>query len=124
MPSAPKRSESHVLPEIRLALSRVGAVLFRNNQGLAWYGERRDQPVKYGLGTGTGDLIGWTPVVVTQDMVGKTLPVFTNIEVKRPVGGRPRPEQKNFDEVVRRAGGLSGFARSVEDALAIVGKKP
>ena len=118
------RSESAVLPEIRLALSRAGAAVFRNNIGLAWYGANRDQPVKYGLGTGTGDLIGWTCVTITPDMVGQTIAIFTSIEVKRPIGGRATEEQKNFIRVVQEAGGIAGVARSPEEALAIVKASP
>ena len=114
------RLESAVMPEIRLALSRAGSTLHRNNQGLAWYGKDRDQPVKYGLGVGTGDLIGFTPVVITQDMVGETVAVYTSIEVKRPKGGREEPEQQNYVEVVQAAGGLAGFARSAEEAVQII----
>ena len=112
--------EHDVQPSIRLALSRAGATMLRNNQGLAWYGTNRDQPVKYGLGVGTGDLVGWTPVVVTVDMVGQTLAVFTSVEVKRPKGGHRTDEQKNFVELVLRAGGKAGFARSVDEALEII----
>ena len=126
-PKSPKyttaATEADVSPEIRLALSRAGATLFRNNQGLAWYGAARDQPVKYGLGVGTGDLIGWVPVVITPDMVGKTIAVFTSVEIKRPVGGRPADEQKNFILRVCEAGGFAGFASSGDEALLVIGKK-
>ena len=117
-------SEAAVMPKIRLALSRAGSVMLRNNQGLAWYGPNRDQPVKYGLGVGTGDWIGWTSVVVTPDMVGQKLAVFTSVEVKRPIGGRVKPEQENFIKVVLAAGGYAGVARSPEDALMIIRKIP
>ena len=118
------RLESAVMPEIRLALSRAGSTLHRNNQGLAWYGKDRDQPVKYGLGVGTGDLIGFTPVVITPGMVGMTIAVYTSIEIKRPHGGREDQEQQNYVRVVQAAGGFAGFARSPDEALQIIRKKP
>jgi hypothetical protein len=57
------------------------------------------------------DLLGWT----TEDEVA----IFTAIECK---GARTRttPEQVAFIDVVRRAGGRAGIARSVEDAGHII----
>lgn len=119
---AARELESAIVPRVRLALSRAGAKMFRNNVGLAWYGKNKDQPVKYGLASpGGSDLIGWTPIEVTEDMVGTTIAVFTAVEVKRP-GGHKTPEQHNFVEQVRLSGGLAGFAESESDALAILKK--
>lgn len=112
--------ESDVQPLIRLALSRAGCNMYRNNIGLAWYGANRDQPVRYGLVEGSGDLIGYTPVVITSDMVGKTIAVFTSVEVKRPKGGTLKDSQKNFIIQVLKHGGFAGFARSVAEALEII----
>ena len=55
-----------------------------------------------------------------QDLItqGRQLAVFTAIEVKDK--GRPTPEQLAFIDVVRKAGGLAGVARSVEEAQAIL----
>ena len=112
--------ESDVQPEIRLALSRSGANMYRNNIGLAWTGPNRDMPVKYGLCVGSSDLIGYTPVVITQDMVGETIAVFTAVETKRPKGGKRTPEQVNFVGRVLESGGFAGFATSVTEALQII----
>lgn len=114
------RSESSVMPEVRLALSRAQVTAFRNNIGLAWYGENRDQPVRYGLVEGSGDLIGWKSVTVTPDMVGRRVAVFVSVEVKRPKGGRVTAEQENFIRVVLEAGGIAGVVRSAEEATALV----
>jgi type IV secretory pathway TrbF-like protein len=63
-------------------------------------------------------LVGITPITITQDMVGKTIGVFTAIEVKTPKG-KPTEEQINFIQRVRDLGGFAGVAQSVEDALEI-----
>ena len=68
---------------------------------------------------GTSDLIGWTTVVVTAEMVGRRLAVFTAIEAKYKKR-KATNEQSNFLEAVRAAGGLGGVARSAADAFAIV----
>ena len=112
--------ESAVLARVRLALSRAGVTMFRNNSGLAWYGPNRDQPVRYGLCEGGSDLVGWTPVKITLDMVGNTVAVFSAVEVKRPKGGRVTKEQQHFINVVNAAGGLAGVAKSEEEAVAII----
>lgn len=73
----------------------------------------------YGLCVGSSDLIGYTPVVITQEMVGRCLAVFTAVECKRERGGGLSPEQRNFLEKVLAAGGIAITARSPEDAVQV-----
>lgn len=132
--------ESNVLREVWLAVS-PDTVLFRLNTGkgivsnvgkVHW---RQDgsalveaaRPISLGFGmpngdplVGAGDLIGWTVVTVTPDMVGKRLAVFTAIETKNSKGGRKRDAQKVFVGNVLKAGGLAGFASNPEEAKQIV----
>ena len=70
--------------------------------------------------TGTPDLIGWTPVVITPDMVGCRVAVYTAIETKKTKGGRTSDDQVNFIQQVRKAGGIAGVANSPEAAREIV----
>jgi len=69
---------------------------------------------------GLSDLTGWTEVVVTADMVGRVLPVFTSIECKASGGGRKRDNQINFLQQVQKAGGIAGFAASERQAHEII----
>jgi len=111
-------TEAHVQQQVRLALSRAGVVLFRNNVGA--YTDDRGRLVRYGVcHPGGADLIGWQPVTVTQEMVGSTVAVFCAVEVKGP-RGRPTEAQENFIRAVRDAGGRAGIARSADDALQIM----
>jgi hypothetical protein len=111
-------SEAAIQQQIRLALSRAGVVAFRNNIG-AYMDPKTGRPVQYGVcNPGGSDLIGWTPVCITPDMVGKTVAVFTAVEVKTPKG-KPTEHQLNFITQVLRAGGFAGIARSPGDAVAI-----
>ena len=98
-------SETPLLNEIRKAATLAGARLFRNNVGLAYYpgGER----VAYGLCPGSSDLIGWTPVTITPEMVGDTIAVFTSIEAKGK-GGVLSKRQIAWLKAVKDAGGLAG----------------
>ncbi len=111
-------SEAAIQQQIRLALSRAGVVAFRNNIG-AYMDPKTGRPIQYGVcNPGGSDLIGWTPVVVTPDMVGKTVAVFTAVEVKTPTG-KATQHQLNFIAQVLKAGGFAGIARSPGDAVAI-----
>lgn len=111
-------SEAAIQQQIRLALSSAGAVSFRNNVG-SYMDPKTGRPIRYGLCVGSSDLIGWTPVTITPDMVGKTVAVFTACEVKAP-GGRATPQQMNFIDQVIRAGGYAGVARSPAEAVALI----
>lgn len=127
---------------ISLAQRAVARVtLFRTNSGKAWLSGAgpvkrlmdgtvavpSGRPVGLGLCMingdtvpGLSDLTGWTEVVITPDMVGRTLPVFTVIETKESGGGRKRDNQINFVRQVQQAGGIAGFAASERQAHEII----
>jgi len=106
---------------IQLELSKNSDVrLFRNNVGVLK--DENGQHVRYGLCTGSSDLIGWTAMTVTPCMVGKKIAVFTAQEVKTPTG-YPSKEQKLFIAAVIKAGGIAGIVRSVEDALKLCNER-
>lgn len=110
-------TEQDIQNLIRLELSEsTEAKIFRNNTGSLKQGNRT---VHFGLCRGSSDLIGWTPVEITPEMVGQTVAVFTAIEVKTPKG-RATKGQKNFIEQVKNAGGIAGIARSAEEAKNII----
>lgn len=122
------KSEKLIQQEIHLALaSRPDVRLFRNNVGLGWVGSVERQtaqeitlsnyrPVKFGLHAGSGDLIGWKNVRITQDMVGEDLAVFLSVEVK-DIHGRLKVDQQNWFDQVNNCGGIGVVARSAEQAL-------
>lgn len=137
-------SETTVQRLVWLALAQRYAArctLFRSNSGKAWLSgagpaQRLEngavmvpaaRPVALGLAMvngdtvpGLADLTGWTEVVITPDMVGRVLPVFTSIETKESGGGRKRDNQINFVQQVQRAGGIAGFAASERQANEII----
>lgn len=111
-------AEAAIQQQIRLALSLAGSVMHRNNIGA--YRDDTGRVIRYGVGQpGGSDLIGWTPVLITQHMVGQVVGVFTAIEVKAP-RGRATEAQLNFIKQVQLGGGLAGIARSVDEALTII----
>ena len=121
--------------------SAVRTVLFRVNTGKGWVSGGgkpyrlndgsvvvpAGRPIALGFGLtngdpleGAADLNGWTSLVVTPEMVGSTVAVFTAIETKRSDGGRKRTGQINYVDQVRAAGGIAGFAKSPDEAQSIV----
>ena len=52
-------------------------------------------------------------MVVTPDMVGSTVAIFTAVEVK--AGTRPTVDQLSFIAAVKGAGGYAGIARTDAD---------
>ena len=113
-------AETNLQQHIRLALGqRPDLRLFRNNTGTL-PDPRTGRPVQFGLARGSADLIGLRTVTITPDMVGQQVAVFTSIEVKTATG-RVTPDQHNWLNMVQQAGGIAGVARSVSDAIRILG---
>ena len=112
-------SEAAIQQDIRLSLGQCpGIRTFRNNCG-AYKDPRSGRLVRYGLATGSADLIGWQTVTITPDMVGQRFARFLSIEVKTPTG-RLSPEQETWRAAVLKAGGIAVVARSVEDVRFLV----
>lgn len=82
-------TEADIQARIRLEASRKGIKLWRNNVGVLM--DRNGRPVRYGLANDSAqlnavikssDLIGIKPVVITAEMVGKTMGQFVAREIK------------------------------------------
>lgn len=104
------------------------AILFRNQIGAAWAGTvirqweeegekfvtlKKAYRLPFGLFKGSGDYIGWRTVVVTPDMVGKKVAIFTSVEFKTDEG-RVEDDQRIWLMNVRRAGGIAMVVRDPE----------
>jgi hypothetical protein len=108
-------NETYIQQTMLPAISYGNVRMFRNNVGM-------QNGVRYGLCTGSSDLIGFTSKTITADDVGKTIAVFTAIEIKTEKGRVSEP-QKRFIEMVKRFGGISGVCRSIEEAQKLVGSE-
>ena len=112
-------SEAAIQQDIRLSLGQCPAVrMFRNNSG-AYKDPHSGRLIRYGLATGSADLIGWQTVTITEAMVGQQFARFLSVEVKAPKG-RLTPEQEVWQQAVLKAGGIAVVARSVEDVQFLV----
>ena len=115
-------AEAPLYGKIRIVATRLGARLFRNHVGMARHRDERtgaERVAKFGLCPDSSDLIGWTPVVITSDMVGRTVAVFTAIEVKDKKG-KASAGQENFIKAVTAAGGIAGVAHDEHEAELIL----
>lgn len=114
--------EAVVQQAIRLEASRRGMRLWRNNNGACV--DNTGRMVRYGLGNDSSkvnshikssDLVGITPVQVA----GRTLGVFTAIEVKRGgwkyKGTAREKAQLAWLELITAMGGIGKFAAGPED---------
>ena len=112
-------AETDLQQRIRLALGTHPELrIFRNQVG-SLPDPRTGRLVQFGLARGSADLIGWRTLVITPEMVGQRVAVFTSLEIKTPTG-RLAPAQRHWLQAVEQAGGIAGVARSVGDALRIV----
>lgn len=128
--------ESSVLQRIKLASAQIGCTLLRNNSGAAT--DSTGRLIRYGLGNESerlnnelksGDLVGWTPLLITQADVGRTVAIFTNCECKSiDTGWRGKPRnkrehaQKAFIDLVIKNGGIAGFTASELDLYRMVAR--
>jgi VRR-NUC domain. len=129
-------SEIDLVRSLQKLASTLGARLFRQNTGMAWAGKvergfpgkrvtlgpadvvvRNARPFHAGV-PGMSDLGGWAPVVVTPEMVGATIAVYAQVEVK--AGARTTGEQKAWIDAVAKAGGFAGVARDESDLRKIL----
>ena len=120
-------SEAAIQQQIRLKSAEMGTPLLRNNVGACF--DDTGRLIRYGLGNdskqinrvfASSDLIGINPVIITGEMVGRTIGQFMAVECKASnFKGRESDKrfvaQRNFIEWVNRHGGIGMFAQSVDD---------
>lgn len=92
--------------------SGTGVRVWRNNVGAKMID---GQWLTWGLAVGSGDLIGLRSVVITPDMVGKTIGVFFSAEIKTDTG-RLSGEQAAWQQTIRKLGGIAETFRTEEEA--------
>ena len=121
-PKPAEKSEKSIQDGIRDFSSKLGMTLYRNTVGqfkTVWGGI-----VHTGLCKGSSDLIGWTQITITPEMVGRQAAIFTAVECKKASkGANTTSEQDDFIAKVLRAGGYAGVATRNEDLLEIAEKK-
>jgi hypothetical protein len=108
-------NETAILQRVRLAASKLGYRLSRNNSGALQ--DKNGRWVRYGcFAPGGADLIGYKTVRITEEHLGMDVAQFVAIEVKTPVGKLSK-EQEAFLHAVLLAGGIAIVARSEDDLI-------
>ncbi|HEV2080053.1 MAG TPA: hypothetical protein VGR19_09205 [Allosphingosinicella sp.] len=120
-------SEKRILNEALIAVSALPDVMaWRNNTGMAWQSNER-------MKVGVGSMVRVTPGMVillearpvsfglpgSGDIMGLQRGRAFAIETKTS-SGRQSEQQRKFEAAFRRAGGLYGLARDVDQALAVL----
>ena len=124
--------------KICLMASNLGHRIFRSNVGEGWIGKavffskaakidvypgdviiRKAKRLHFGLCPGQGDYLGWSVKIVTPQMVGKPVAIFTSVEVKTETG-KIREGQIEFSDAVNKAGGIAGIVRDEESAFDLL----
>ncbi|PHS13446.1 MAG: VRR-NUC domain-containing protein [Blastopirellula sp.] len=122
--------ETGIQNRILLALSEAGCTVWRNETAGAWVGQilhktgsqvtlKNARLLKLGLCKGSSDVIGIRPVLITQEMVGKTIGQFIAPEIKTK-DGKLSDDQVKFCRAVIKAGGRAGPATSPDEALKLI----
>jgi hypothetical protein len=130
--------EALATQEVRLAASQLRARIFRNNAGACVDSSGRQ--INYGLGNdGTkaskmlkfGDYIGYQSITITPEMVGKTVAVFVNLEIKPDgklnqtlqaasyIGSRENLQLETCN-LVKNAGGFAGIVTNKQDVEQVL----
>ena len=120
--------EGNLLKRIQILAGR-NVRIFRNNTGTGWQGKpiwkgktlilENARPLNAGLCMGSSDLIGWKTVIVTDEMVGKKVAIFTALEGKTGKTATSK-EQSNFLRAVQKAGGIAAIIRNEQDAYNVL----
>lgn len=121
------KPESTVGQEVQIAAMHFKCNLMRNNSGA--FKDETGRLVFFGLGNispkrskeiKSSDYIGITEVLITPEMVGRTLGVFTAVEVKEEAWNPNKKfderenAQHNFIKWVISKGGYAGFVHKVD----------
>ena len=93
-----RNAETNIQNKIMIELSAAGWMVWRNNTGSFRAMNDPNRIIKVGQ------------VGITADMVGQTVGVCVGIEVKTATG-KQRPEQKRWQEVFERHGGVYQLRR-------------
>ncbi|MDX0262459.1 hypothetical protein GOC60_14850 [Sinorhizobium meliloti] len=133
-------SETPLMRRLMKKATRLGARLFRQNTGMGWVGRsqrfdrpgtievrpgdvviRNARPFHAGF-EGLSDSGGWSPLVITPELMGATVAIYTQVEVKEDA--RPTTAQLDWIAAVKAAGGRAGIAHNEDELAAILSARP
>jgi ribosomal protein S19 len=92
--------EHFVKLNVRRYLAEIGAYIF--------------MPVQMGMGAATLDFLTCVPVVITPEMVGRTMGAFVSVETKA-AGKLPTKRQQLIAGTMQQAGAVTVLAYGADD---------
>lgn len=120
--------EQQASEDVEIFAPSLKLTLMRNNNGACY--DNTGRLIRYGLGhisdkdlMKSGDFVGMLQVTITPEMVGKTVPIFANVEIK-PADFKLKEsynqnsrefKQEAFNDFVRQKGGFGYIVRSPSD---------
>ncbi|MFI5397627.1 MAG: hypothetical protein ACHQ9S_18980 [Candidatus Binatia bacterium] len=110
-----------MLGEFHMATTPEGAVKYRVKVLLKKLQAYWHMPVQNGMGSPSLDFHVCLPVLITQDMVGKTMGMYVGIETKAP-GNVPTARQLTTMAEIRRAHGHALVIEDNTDAIENIAK--
>lgn len=123
-------SEEATQSRLRITAPTIGAHLWRNNNGVMQDGDRF---IRFGLANDSkklndefksSDLIGITQMQILAHHIGRTVGIFTAIEVKHPKWITPENDrdeaQSNYIQHVNANGGLGFFCTHPEQLMTMI----
>lgn len=120
---AGKQEETNVWKKMQLDLSPDGFRLFRNQR----YKGKTEKGfwVDCGVGGDGGmDLVGYRKTIITPEMVGKTIAIYTEIDAKTKDGMKRKNksfiDQSARAERIRLDGGIAGICTCPEDVKKLL----
>lgn len=125
-------NEEPVKQRVRLRLSELGRINWRNNVGAAT--DATGRVIRYGLGNDSealnkkfksSDLVFVNPVLITPDMIGRVIGQWGAVETKHSdwymtPGDDRAIAQLAWIRLVRQYGGIGGFATGSGDVDRII----
>lgn len=127
------KDESTVSQEVQIQARYYNCNLLRNNSGALK--DKDGRLVRYGLGNvskkhtdnmKSSDLIGFTKVTITKDMIGQEIAVFTALEIKKEAWSpskkfdKREKAQNNFINWIKNNGGIASFCNSINQLKNIL----
>ena len=138
-------TESAHMKRVMMIASKLGARFFRNNVGQAFTGQsialdntctvikrgkrvpvskravliNHPRRIQFGHCKGSSDLIGFIPVKITAEQVGRVLTIYTAVETKSSTG-KPSAEQTKFLRMIAKNGGVAILSRDDDETEEII----
>jgi len=122
-------NEKELLVYARLEATRLGGRLWRNQSGMSWQGQvisksenvlhlKNPRVLRSGLVIGASDLIGFMPICITEEYIGKTLAIFWANEIKTKNDILSK-EQENFLKFISSMGGMAWETKETEKGIIV-----